>query len=60
MALIPAWDKRTGRKLPEPVPASWIAKGTFAYLTDKEPTSAEVKAAKADAEKQATADKKEG
>ena len=29
---VPAWDKRTGRKLPNDVPERWLRKGTFPNL----------------------------
>lgn len=30
--MVPAWDKRTGRKLPNEVPKSWLDKGIFPNL----------------------------
>ena len=38
--LVPAWDKRTGRKLPNDVPERWLRKGTFPHLADSQQAAA--------------------
>lgn len=35
---VPAWDTRTGEKLPDNVPQEWF--DLFPHLTDKEPKGA--------------------
>lgn len=36
--LVPAWDKRTGKRLPNPVPESWLRKNTFPRLASAPPS----------------------
>ena len=37
---VPAWDKRTGHKLPNDVPQKWLRKGTFPHLADSQQAAA--------------------
>jgi hypothetical protein len=37
---VPAWDARTGEKLPHNVPQEWFDHDLFPNLTDKEPKGA--------------------
>lgn len=40
MALVPAWDKRTGQKLSEPVPEQWFGQSFADHLSpDPIPTA---------------------
>lgn len=36
---VPAWDTRTGQKLPNDVPQSWLDQNIFPYLTGTAPVA---------------------
>lgn len=38
---VPAWDKRTGHKLPNDVPERWLRKGTFPHLAGSQQAAAQ-------------------
>lgn len=53
MALVPAWDKRTGQQVPHPVPKRWLDTNLYPHLAGEEPKPAEVKATQAEIAKTA-------
>ena len=38
--MVPAWDKRTGRQLPNPVPKKWLDNKTFPNLVGTQQAAA--------------------
>ena len=42
--MVPAWDTRTGEKLPNDVPKHWLDNKIFPYLIGRAPRASDLKA----------------